>query len=327
MHEEENKKPAPAAGDAQQQLNTPSTDEPIVPVAETTTEAEQQPSTLNPVRPGHPGGLQPLNPDMEVHHHAHDPAAPHHKKNWKSYFWEFLMLFLAVLCGFFAEYQLEHKIERDREKQFMQTMIEDLKTDSAQLSRLIASRKKRIRELDTLFNLIASDEYLTNGKKVYMLYEIPYWDVLRFFPSDRTMLQLKNGGNLRLIRKRNVSNALIKYDVWIRNRKEYEPLQSEVAGQFNLHIEKLLDPVVLNEASSAFTKKQLQSDTNVTGFERRNLPSEIKMQSLTAADKKIFLKYIYEIKTLYLALRRDNLLERELAEETLALIIKEYHLN
>ena len=22
--------------------------------------------------------------NMEVHHHAHDPAVPHHKKNWKS---------------------------------------------------------------------------------------------------------------------------------------------------------------------------------------------------------------------------------------------------
>lgn len=44
---------------------------------------------------------------MEVHHHPHDPAAPHHKKNWKSYFWEFLMLFLAVFCGFLAENQRE----------------------------------------------------------------------------------------------------------------------------------------------------------------------------------------------------------------------------
>ena len=67
--------------------------------------------------------------DMEVHHHAHDPAAPHHKKNWKSYFWEFLMLFLAVFCGFLAEYQLEHKIERDREKAYMKGIVENLQYD------------------------------------------------------------------------------------------------------------------------------------------------------------------------------------------------------
>ena len=47
--------------------------------------------------------------NMEVHHHTHDPFATHHKKNFLSYFWEFLMLFLAVFCGFLAEYQLEHK--------------------------------------------------------------------------------------------------------------------------------------------------------------------------------------------------------------------------
>ena len=41
---------------------------------------------------------------MEVHHHTHTP-----RKKWTHYFWEFLMLFLAVFCGFLAEYQLEHK--------------------------------------------------------------------------------------------------------------------------------------------------------------------------------------------------------------------------
>jgi len=44
---------------------------------------------------------------MEVHHHGHTE-----RKKWTHYFWEFLMLFLAVFCGFLAEYQLEHKIEK-----------------------------------------------------------------------------------------------------------------------------------------------------------------------------------------------------------------------
>jgi len=71
---------------------------------------------------------------MEVHHHAHNPAEPHHKKNWKSYFWEFLMLFLAVFCGFLAEYQLEHKIEKDRELQFIKSLTTDLQDDIISLN-------------------------------------------------------------------------------------------------------------------------------------------------------------------------------------------------
>ena len=259
---------------------------------------------------------------MEVHAHSHTA-----RKRWTHYFWEFLMLFLAVFCGFLAEYQLEHKIERDREKQFMQTMTEDLKTDSAQLNRLIRLRKSRIRELDTLFHIIANDEYLTKGRKVYQLYELPYWDILRFFPSDRTMQQLKNGGNLRLIRKKNVSNALIKYDVLVRNYKEYESLQAELATQINQHLEKLLDPLIIEKATRAFAEKQLVADTIVSKSGRMDLPSDITILKLTDTGKKILLKYIIQVKTLYLQHIRDNMLEKKLAEETLALVTKEYNTN
>jgi hypothetical protein len=48
---------------------------------------------------------------MEVHHHGH----VHEKKKWKEYVFQFFMLFLAVFCGFLAEYQLEHMIEKQRE--------------------------------------------------------------------------------------------------------------------------------------------------------------------------------------------------------------------
>ena len=61
---------------------------------------------------------------MEVHAHSHTA-----RKKWTHYFWEFLMLFLAVFCGFLAEYQLEHKIERDRVNRICHSCYEDLKRD------------------------------------------------------------------------------------------------------------------------------------------------------------------------------------------------------
>ena len=143
------------------------------------------------------------------------------------------------------------------------------------------------------------------------------------------MQQLKNGGNLRLIRKTNVSNALIKYDVLVRNYKEYEPLQQELANQINQHLEKLLDPLIIENATSAFIDKQLVADTSIVGKRRssRDLPSVITIAKLADADKKIFLKYIIQVKTLYLQSMRDNMLEKKLAEETLALVIKEYKIK
>lgn len=81
-----------------------------------------------------PTGSEAINTNqetkiMEVHHHPHHEG----KKNWKSYFWEFLMLFLAVFCGFLAEYQLEHKIESDREKQYVVSMIADINEDAVKI--------------------------------------------------------------------------------------------------------------------------------------------------------------------------------------------------
>ncbi|MFN2439395.1 MAG: hypothetical protein ABR503_09370 [Chitinophagaceae bacterium] len=38
----------------------------------------------------------PNNSPMEVHHHGH----VHDEKKWKEYIFQFLMLFLAVFCGF-----------------------------------------------------------------------------------------------------------------------------------------------------------------------------------------------------------------------------------
>ena len=86
--------------------------------------------------------------NMEVHHHAHDPAESHHKKNWKSYFWEFLMLFLAVFCGFLAEYQLEHKIEGERAKKYMYDMVENLKYDTIRYNRNLRNNEILGKQLD-----------------------------------------------------------------------------------------------------------------------------------------------------------------------------------
>jgi hypothetical protein len=44
---------------------------------------------------------------MEVHAHTHTQ-----RKKWSHYLWEFLMLFLAVFCGFLAENIREHGVEK-----------------------------------------------------------------------------------------------------------------------------------------------------------------------------------------------------------------------
>src|SRR6266513_63220 len=91
---------------------------------------------------------------MEVHPHTHTE-----RKKWHHYFWEFLMLFLAVTLGFFVEHQ--------REKQFMQSMLEDLKSDTAQFASNRISRDNRIKKIDSLIFLLGSADYKAHGNDVY----------------------------------------------------------------------------------------------------------------------------------------------------------------
>jgi hypothetical protein len=145
---------------------------------------------------------------MEVHHHAHHE---HGKKNWKSYFWEFLMLFLAVFCGFLAEYQLEHKIEKERGKQFIASLIADLKDDTLVISKRIMQVEEGIRLFDTLSQLMEDPAAArTNGEAIYYTARMG----VRYSPlvnNTRTIDQLRNAGGFRLIHKQTVSDRIMKY--------------------------------------------------------------------------------------------------------------------
>ena len=132
--------------------------------------------------------------DMEVHHHAHES---HGKKNWKSYFWEFLMLFLAVLCGFFAEYQLEHKIERDRAHQFLQSMMVDVQTNIKNLDSLLYQDKIIIANHDSLVNWLLGDSAIIDrvafSKKMGAVW------IRNFLIRKETYEQMKSSGALRYV--------------------------------------------------------------------------------------------------------------------------------
>ena len=125
------------------------------------------------------------------------------------------MLFLAVFCGFLAEYQLEHIIEHQREKEYMKTMIEDLKSDSAMFENNVRLRRSRIQMIDSLVTLLSSPGQSGNRNDIYF-FGRSISPPTNIFPNDRTIQQLKSSGNLRLIRNKDISNSIMAYDQKMR---------------------------------------------------------------------------------------------------------------
>ena len=143
---------------------------------------------------------------MEVHAHTHTP-----RKKWTHYLWEFLMLFLAVFCGFLAENKREHMVEHQREKKYMISLVEDLETDTSELNRAILQADSTALFSDSSVMFLLSYK-ISSEIPARIAYLISFGGRrLTLINTDRTSSQLKNSGAMRLIRDKEVANSLLIY--------------------------------------------------------------------------------------------------------------------
>jgi hypothetical protein len=159
---------------------------------------------------------------MEVHAHTHTVPIAIGRKKWTHYLWEFLMLFLAVFCGFLAENIREHSVERKKGEQYIFSFCEDLKKDTVQCDLSIAELTKTmmvLKNLTSCFNTLKENIHATDCLKEII---INSWGFKDFIYTDRTIQQLKNAGGLRLIGDKEIADSIIAYDAMIREMQIHQ---------------------------------------------------------------------------------------------------------
>ena len=253
---------------------------------------------------------------MEVHHHPHVE-----KKGFKEYFLEFLMIFLAVTLGFFAENIREKITEHKRAEIYAGTMTNDLKTDTAALN---AYRKYWIyaaSNVDTLFQLVsnAPPEQIPSGKL--------YWYGLAggasglFISNDATFQEMKSAGALSYFENKLAEN-ITKYDRLIRIMRVYD----EVDGRIYTEVRRMRSKIFY---------VQFNEKANDVYLSTRNTPGRAKIDSfihtnppLLSTDKTIFNQYLELVRSRFMHLRireADTLLAS--ATALIYDLQKEYHLK
>src|SRR6188474_3118634 len=98
---------------------------------------------------------------MEVHAHTHTA-----RKKWTHYFWEFLMLFLAVSLGFYAENLREGFLHKKEVNTHLNSLISDLQTDILLFDSVIDRNGYGAQMADSLIELLHSD--ITNTADIYL---------------------------------------------------------------------------------------------------------------------------------------------------------------
>jgi hypothetical protein len=258
---------------------------------------------------------------MEVHHHAHVPTR--REKKWTHYFWEFLMLFLAVTLGFFVENQREHYIEHQRAKIYATSMKANLEVDTAELKQIVYRGTYTAGYLDTFLLLLANDDIakIPSGKL--------YWyglfgGYLRGFQSnDATFQQMKSSGSLRYFSNPSLEQHISNYDQLLRSMQMLtqvdQPVQLEVrklrAKIFDFRFNNIANNVVRKAVYEKFDQAVIDS------FMNTNPP-------VLTFDKTVFNEYAELCRSRNLRTQLKNANDAlSLATEIIAQLTKQYHLK
>jgi hypothetical protein len=255
---------------------------------------------------------------MEVHAHTHTA-----RKKWTHYFWEFLMLFLAVTLGFFVENQREHYIEHQRAEIYAASMKANLQVDTAELIQIVHRGTYASNYLDTFLLLLSANDItkIPTGKL--------YWyglfgGYLRGFQSnDATFQQMKSSGSLRYFSNAALEQNISNYDQLMRSMQVLTGIDQEV----QLEVRKLRGKIFdfkYNNAANLTVRRAVYENFNqpaIDSFISTDPP-------LLSFDKGVINEYAELCRSRNLRQQLINAKEAlELATEIIAQLTKQYHLK
>jgi hypothetical protein len=274
------------------------------------TDLKQEKATTIPEAQTQTSNLEHQTTNMEVHKHPHHVT---HKKKWPEYILEFLMLFLAVFLGFVAENIREHSVEKRIEKEYMHSLIQDLNADIQDINRNLQLGSIVTEKLDSLIYFLNEEDPVKNTQSLYRLAAVAGRIVQVVF-TDRTSSQLKNSGNMRLVRNSNLSDSIQSYWTQVRIDEGIADRIQDIQGKSG--------DIAVQLYSNKYYEKRDPSNPLVVSVKRnaRFISNDLKLfaQLSNRANTRLFVLYNYLL----------NLQEtKEQAARLIELTKKEYHLK
>ncbi|HVX27396.1 MAG TPA: hypothetical protein VHB70_13690 [Parafilimonas sp.] len=231
---------------------------------------------------------------MEVHHH---PKVE--KKNFKEYFLEFLMIFLAVTLGFFAENIREKITEHKRAKIYAATMVSDLKADTSSLIHYLNYWDYAANNVDTLFQLLSKLEpaKIPSGKL--------YWYGLFggapniFISNDATFQEMKSAGALSYFNT-SLAQKITQYDQLTRRMRVYDEQDATIFSEVRKLRSQLFYVQFNEQANVVYQSTRGNNDRQkIDSFIQSNPP-------LLSTDKTIFNQYLEMVRSRFIPLKLRN---------------------
>ncbi|HEV8272798.1 MAG TPA: hypothetical protein VGQ04_15910 [Chitinophagaceae bacterium] len=166
---------------------------------------------------------------MEVHSHTHTE-----RKKWTHYLWEFLMLFLAISLGFYAENLREGIKHKEEVKTHMRSLLSDLESDVLFFDSVIERNSYSTKMADSLINLLHSN--ISNTPAIYFTARSVTSNIGYYYSNSKSFDQMKNSGLLRFINPKNLLDSIGTYYVsfqWLANQTDLVRLKLDEVHKGN----------------------------------------------------------------------------------------------
>lgn len=262
---------------------------------------------------------------MEVHHHPHVE-----KKNFKEYLLEGLMIFLAVSLGFIAENIREHLEDRAKEQEYIENIKKDLVRDTTNLNVWIGALIKRSETFDSLITILQKPGPTDKGQDLYYFARIATRSG-KFEANLNSFSEMKNSGNTRLIRNREVINSMLNYEKNIFRYEQLGLLESKENEMVYPLIGLLFDASVFDEmfVRSSMIRNQMSEIDFATGsrfyIKRPNGNPQLRSHNPDQINQLIY--FIHQRKATFFGEATILQNQKKEALDLIALLNKEYELE
>lgn len=133
------------------------------------------------------------------------------KRNLISYFKAFLMLFLAVFCGFLAENYRDNQSEIAYAKEYAKSLIQDLENDTVMINGTIEQKLIILKSIDSISELVHQgiSGNMVKGSFYYHAQMVSFSPITIW--NDATLIQVTQSGNLRYFKNAELVNKISAY--------------------------------------------------------------------------------------------------------------------
>ena len=226
---------------------------------------------------------------MEVHHHTHHP------KKWKEYITEFIMLFAAVTLGFFAENVRENLSNREKEKEIVLTLKEELSKDTSELNFLINEYPNKINTWNDSLHYLVENKTI-KGNEGLFIQAINNSTVWHYYSAGEVALSLtQSTESMNLIENDKLKKQLLEYR---KNENFYAEYLKFIVTTFQQTDTAMLSIFNLKTLRQSFGKSSLDQlfissenipkyiffntyDKNILNLQLRNIDhSDLKITDL-----------------------------------------------